>query len=709
MAFFSRPQSTAVRIARPTTEDDSLRQPARKDSVQRQCRNVVIHGSCKFQDKGCSYYHPPAADAPQPPPSSSPVLRTASPAMGTLTPKAVNAPVFVPKFAAAAAAAAAAREAAPPPAPPPPSTETASTTTPSSSILSSEEERSAEQNGHEQPHDEYQGQYQEEQYQEGQYQEQYQDEQQDYAYQPEYENYDYQGEQAANDMQGLELGETNYYDTTNQADYRPNPYNHDVMEATYYHAPPVFVRQPLNYLLYTPYTPPELVKNTVNSHFVPASTDLRQLLQERSETVRDTAPTGLGLPEELQGYHTLVPLEPSVPPPERKKFGNWHSTVYRATRTSDGIPHVLRRIENFRLTQQAAFAPIEIWSQIQHPSIVPVREAFTTRSFNDNSLVVSYAYYPNAKTLYDAHMKPKPPPTYQQTVYYGRHHHQQQQQQQQTVAERTLWSYIVQIASAIKKVHERGQAVRMIDVTKVLVTGQNRVRISSCGIFDVLLYGTQQQDISFFQQEDLLKFGRLIFALCTNNLAAANQTNLTKSVDIMKKVYSMDLQAFALYLCSKIPKTIDQVLEMLRPRILQEHDEALMATDRLEYELLGELENARLFRLMCKFGFINERPEFARDARWSETGDRYIIKLFRDYAFHQVDEHGNPVLDLTHVLTCLNKLDAGTDEQLMLVSRDEQSCLVVSYKDIKQCIANAFEDLVKATTASQSGKEAKVI
>ena len=33
------------------------------------------------------------------------------------------------------------------------------------------------------------------------------------------------------------------------------------------------------------------------------------------------------------------------------------------------------------------------------------------------------------------------------------------------------------------------------------------------------------------------------------------------------------------------------------------------ATDRLEHELMGELENARLVRLMCKLGFINERPE----------------------------------------------------------------------------------------------------
>jgi len=40
--------------------------------------------------------------------------------------------------------------------------------------------------------------------------------------------------------------------------------------------------------------------------------------------------------------------------------------------------------QDFRLTQQAAFGPIESWSNIQHPNIVPVREAFTTKSFNDN-------------------------------------------------------------------------------------------------------------------------------------------------------------------------------------------------------------------------------------------------------------------------------------------------------------------------------------
>lgn len=78
--------------------------------------------------------------------------------------------------------------------------------------------------------------------------------------------------------------------------------------------------------------------------------------------------------------------------------------------------------------------------------------------------------------------------------------------------------------------------------------------------------------------------------------------------------------------------------------------------DSLETNLGRELENSRITKLLSKLGFINERPEFEQDPRWSETGDRYMIKLFRDYMFHQVNEMGVPVTDMSHIITCLNKV-----------------------------------------------------
>lgn len=47
---------------------------------------------------------------------------------------------------------------------------------------------------------------------------------------------------------------------------------------------------------------------------------------------------------------------------------------------------------------------------------------------------------------------------------------------------------------------------------------------------------------------------------------------------------------------------------------------------------------------------------FQKDPTWSETGDRYLLKLFRDHLFHQVTEAGTPWIDLSHIVSCLNKV-----------------------------------------------------
>ena len=46
------------------------------------------------------------------------------------------------------------------------------------------------------------------------------------------------------------------------------------------------------------------------------------------------------------------------------------------------------------------------------------------------------------------------------------------------------------------------------------------------------------------------------------------------------------------------------------------------------------------------------------------TVGRYMLKLFRDYAFHQVMEDGRPFLDMAHVIACLNRLDAGIPDKV---------------------------------------------
>mmetsp|Transcript_36813 Transcript_36813/g.85977 ORF Transcript_36813/g.85977 Transcript_36813/m.85977 type:complete len:231 (-) Transcript_36813:205-897(-) len=81
-----------------------------------------------------------------------------------------------------------------------------------------------------------------------------------------------------------------------------------------------------------------------------------------------------------------------------------------------------------------------------------------------------------------------------------------------------------------------------------------------------------------------------------------------------------------------------------------------------------------------------------------------VLKLFRDYVFHQADESGRPIMDLGHVVSSLNKLDAADPERIVLASRDGQSLLVVSYADVTRCLEGAFSDLCAgAGTVSGTG------
>jgi PAB-dependent poly(A)-specific ribonuclease subunit 3 len=509
------------------------------------------------------------------------------------------------------------------------------------------------------------------------------------------------------------------------------------------------VGQPLQYHLYNPPLPhvSNLHPQHLSAHAFFMSSEEREELQRKNEAVQSGAPPpelgGPNLPEELHVYHSLVSLEPSsvsgvglvpqlidprmVPPTapgtvnqltgamgEPSRVFGYRCHVYKALCTLDGKCYILRRLENFRLNHEAAISLVERWRRIRHPSIVSVREAFTTRAFGDSSIVFVYDYHPLSTTLYAEHMIPRPPQPDRRT---GR-----LQTKPMQIPERTLWSYLCQLANVIRCIHHHGMAARCIEPSKVLRTSKNRVRLNCCSIFDVIAYDPNANAAArqTQQSEDLVNLGKLLVSLSCNSMAAVQ--NMNKSLEHIARSYSQEYRDMIMWLLSKSgdtptqspgagnhssrnqSKNAEELVKMLgkNGKFAEDFESSLNQNDLLESSLLKELENARLVRLLCKFGFINERPEwvqsdcfeqgsekltecvnrFDHDPRWSETGDRYIVKLFRDLVFHSVDEAGRPVVDLSHILTNLNKLDVGSEEKIMLTSRDEQSCLIVSYREV---------------------------
>ena len=474
-------------------------------------------------------------------------------------------------------------------------------------------------------------------------------------------------------------------------------------------------RQTLNYHLYAP--PQPHVSNLHPAHLAtmayfmePALAEDLQRKHEALFAVADPAVTEQ-LPEMLHVYHTLVPLEGTaargIPAglqnprfthgaraltgacgdPSRT-FG-YKSHVYKATCVLDGKCYVLRRLAGYRLQHDAAIGLVERWRKIRNPNIVAVREAFTTRAFGDNSIVFVYDYHPLATTLYMEHLTVKPlrPDRRGRLVAAPTQ-----------VPERVLWSYVCQLASVLRVIHRAGLAACTVDASKVLYTGRNRcvsadsVRLNCCGIFDVLKYVPDEPPdvVHARQRDDMRALGNLVLTIaCSNGTGAP----LEVSVEAALQTYTHSLADVLRELIDG-EHTADSVLTRAAPRVADELGAALNYTDLLEASLMRELENARLVRLLCTLNFVNERPEYAE--AHSETGDRYVLKLFRDMVFHGVDEHGHAVLDMSHVLMHLNKLDAGSEERFMLMSRDEQTCLLVSYADVRRCIEASLAELAHA-------------
>ena len=75
-----------------------------------------------------------------------------------------------------------------------------------------------------------------------------------------------------------------------------------------------------------------------------------------------------------------------------------------------------------------------------------------------------------------------------------------------------------------------------------------------------------------------------------------------------------------------------------------------------------------------------------------------VLSLFSNYLFHQHGSNGEPIVDYGHIMECLNKLDAGCHEKILLTSRDGKAVIVASFYEIRRCIHESFLELVRAGT-----------
>ncbi|CAG8019312.1 unnamed protein product [Penicillium salamii] len=469
-----------------------------------------------------------------------------------------------------------------------------------------------------------------------------------------------------------------------------NPYSHDATAAMggAFFANQTGFQQPVQYHLYAPIGPHSQstlgYQRNVHDLFLP--NEIREELQKKSAATLQTLPN-TQLPAQVDYFHSLVPLD--LNHQKNAAIFGYPSWIYKAQSSKDGHFYALRRLEGFRLTNEKAIRSVQAWKRVCNGSVVTVHDAFTSRSFQDSSLIFVTDYHPLSKTLAEQHLG---------AGNMAISNRFQQPRTNAHIPEQVLWGYMTQIANAVKAIHDNGLAARVLEPSKILITGKNRLRINACAVLDVVQFDTQRT-VPDLQRQDLVNFGQLILTLGANSPTIMH--NPAKAMEHFTRAYSPQLKNSVVWLLNSLQqepsRDIDTFIHGISAQLMSTFDSALHMDDQLTSDLSRELENARLVRLMTKMSLVNERPEYDLDPRWSDTGERYFLKLFRDYVFHTVDAQGDPVVDLGHVLTCINKLDAGSDEKITLISRDEQSCFIVSYKEVKKALESSFQALMKPT------------
>ena len=455
--------------------------------------------------------------------------------------------------------------------------------------------------------------------------------------------------------------------------------------------------------------PPRPSRQPLPQQFV--SPDLENVLRQRAflrlacpepgSELERALPPFLGQSPASGGYHSLLPLEelrldPGARPSQALGL---RATVLKGVARASGQAAALWRLDPQQVPPSAPLmaalqGSLERWKARagQHPGVVPPLEAFVAKELGEAPAVfVAYEYFPGAATLQQAFVWP---PARNGMV-------------QVLVSEPQLWSFTVQLASALGAVHAEGLSVRPASLapSKVLLTAQGRVRLNCAGLLGGLV--TQPEDaalVAKLQAQDLVSLGRLLLCLACGTVA-------TPSLDFLAGRYSAEFCNLtqALLRARQDGGIVDatQLVRVLGPRAFAEMDRLHLHNDGLMEETAKALENGRLFRILVRLGFVNERPgDGALGDDWAETGDRYLLKLFRDYVFHNFSPEGVPLIEWGHVVECLNKVDAGVAEKILLMGRDEASMLVVSYADIKRCIEGAYHEVQGLARAEKARAQA---
>lgn len=305
----------------------------------------------------------------------------------------------------------------------------------------------------------------------------------------------------------------------------------------------------------------------------------------------------------------------------RSSFG-YPILTFKVVSREDGYLYCLRRADNVRsVSNKIAQTVSDTWATavmtqtqravLDHPGLVRFLRCFVA----NRAVFFIHQYCPGARTLRErffASSNPGPLP------------------------EPIVWSCVTQLVAAIRAVHGGNLACRTLQLNHILCHGEGRIRlrINCLGIVDALEFEARKQ-IGELQIEDMRDLGRLILSLATGiEVTKTSDANTIRRCDVfVAQNCSPELHSLivSLLLPNKPTPSVFAITNAIANYAMDELELQQTTLDRTEAALSAEYDSGRVLRLLLMMGFVNERPELGMNRRWTESGDCYVLKLFRDY------------------------------------------------------------------------------
>lgn len=294
---------------------------------------------------------------------------------------------------------------------------------------------------------------------------------------------------------------------------------------------------------------------------------------------------------------------------QRSSFG-YPSATFQVVSREDGYLYCLRRFDSVKsVSHKIAATVLDQWAPIEHPGLATLHKCFLSQ----RAVFFVHQFISGSVSVRDRFLMGG-----------------------QYLSENLLWSAICQLVTVIRRVHGARLALRTLDAKHVLVQMDSmrlRLVVNCPGIMDALEFEARKP-LPDLQMGDIRQLGYLILSMATGTEinATTNGSTLMNCERFCSQHFSRDLHNLCMTLIrSPTPPSILDVSRALAGRIMDEYDNAQVNMTRMERTLAAEYESGRMARLLLKLGFINERPEFGPNRRWAQSGDCYVLSLFRDY------------------------------------------------------------------------------